>query len=64
VIEMPKIKSKKRKVKSDLSPFKSKLGKGIGIQSQSKEILINFYNYLKNDMKTKNPKVTKTDVIS
>jgi hypothetical protein len=46
------------------SPYKSKLRPGIGLTSQSKELIIRFYEYLKKKIEEKVPNISKFDVIS
>jgi len=49
-----------KKLKSSSSPFKSRLGKGIGLSSQSKELIIRFYNYLLIKMTAEFPLTAKS----
>ncbi len=46
------------------SPYESKLGPGIGLTSQSKQLIIRFYEYLEKKMKEKLPNIAKVDVIN
>ncbi len=53
----------KKKQKLGSIPYKSKLGQGIGLTSQSKELIIRFYNYLEMKMNDEFPNTAKVDVI-